>query len=191
MTELPKIYTKTGDKGTSSLYNGERREKTHPIFEALGDIDELGSFLGLSVEFATENEKILVDRIRTVQNILFDVCAAIATPRDTSKERTIKKTAFSNTHVKQLEEWIDEMNNEFERKPCFVLVSGGKFATHLHVCRTICRRAERHMASLLDSSLDEIVYSYINRLSDFLYTAGNWASWKEGIEPVPWTQCKH
>lgn len=117
-----KIYTKTGDQGTSSLYNGERRMKSDEVFEVLGDLDELESNIGFAIEFSTEKHSKLVEYLRKCQDILFDVNASIATPRDQSNQRVLKKTEFSGCFTTQLENWIDEFDKDLPKTFSFVIV---------------------------------------------------------------------
>ncbi|KAI8072602.1 Adenosylcobalamin biosynthesis, ATP:cob(I)alamin adenosyltransferase-like protein [Gongronella butleri] len=179
-----KIYTKTGDKGTSSLYNGERRDKDDDIFEALGTTDELSSYLGLAMEYL-ENEEFLVECLEKVQCCLQDIGSNIATPRERSNERRLGQTTFDPTGalVKELEDWIDKADEELPRLTKFILPSGGKASSTLHVARSICRRAERRVQPLAREHLcDDSVAVYLNRLSDFLFNAARLAAKHAGKE---------
>lgn len=181
-----KIYTKTGDKGKSSLYTGERRVKNDVIFDALGDTDELNSTLGLAREFCLEitNKDVSMlaeSQLIKVQSILLDIGSHIATPRTNSPQKQLDRLAnFDENLIKELELWIDEFDKELPTLKNFILPSGGKFASTVHMCRSICRRAERSLQPLLQSKdLDSNVCVYMNRLSDYLFTLARFAALKE------------
>ncbi|RKP12875.1 Adenosylcobalamin biosynthesis, ATP:cob(I)alamin adenosyltransferase-like protein [Piptocephalis cylindrospora] len=196
-----KIYTKTGDKGTSALYNGERRPKDDLVFEALGSTDELSSLLGLAREYCLEEGNGLETRLEKVQCILQDIGSNIATPRATSGpsklgmnypyDRTVRfnigKTAFDDGgHLtKELEVWIDEMSESLPPLKNFILPSGGKASSTLHLARSVCRRAERHIVPLVgQGQVDTSSQIYLNRLSDALFTAARAASKNSGRDEV-------
>lgn len=178
-----KVYTRTGDKGSSSLYSGERRRKDDPVFEALGDLDELNAAIGQAREYCRiSNHTKLERQLEIVQSRLFDVSGHIATPRQQDvAEAKIKRTEIEAHWISTLEHWIDEIDQQIPPLVKFILPSGGVSATTLHLCRTICRRSERRVVSLvLDGSADELAVKYVNRLSDFLFTAARWCAMKEG-----------
>ncbi|KAI7885980.1 hypothetical protein K492DRAFT_233715 [Lichtheimia hyalospora FSU 10163] len=181
-----KIYTKTGDKGTSSLYNGERRDKDDLIFEALGTTDELTSYIGLAMEYCEDLKlETTCKQLEEIQCRMQDIGANVATPRERSNERKLGKTIFESHHAEQLEKWIDAMTNELPKLTKFILPSGGKASAHLHVARTVCRRAERRVQPLAREHLcDDTVAIYLNRLSDYLFTAARYAAMKQGKPEV-------
>ncbi|KAI8089328.1 Adenosylcobalamin biosynthesis, ATP:cob(I)alamin adenosyltransferase-like protein [Halteromyces radiatus] len=179
-----KIYTKTGDKGTSSLYNGERRDKDDIIFEALGTTDELSSHIGLAMEYL-ENDSFLTERLEKIQCSLQDIGSNIATPRERSNTNRLERTSFDpeGKLVLELEQWIDFMDEELPRLTKFILPSGGKASATLHVSRSVCRRAERRVQPLTREHLcDDSVAIYLNRLSDFLFNAARLAAKRQGKE---------
>ncbi|XP_068679049.1 corrinoid adenosyltransferase MMAB-like isoform X1 [Montipora foliosa] len=178
----PKIYTRTGDKGYTSTYGGERLPKTDSIFEALGATDELSSVIGVACEFCDEaGHGDIVPKLEEIQCILQDVGSNIATPRKSSPQRNIEKTKFNVDTTKVLEEWIDAYHNQLPPLRNFILPSGGKSAVLLHVARSVCRRAERRVVPLVQSgSVEQEVGTFLNRLSDFLFTAARFVSRKEG-----------
>ncbi|ORZ21714.1 cob(I)yrinic acid a,c-diamide adenosyltransferase, mitochondrial-like protein [Absidia repens] len=179
-----KIYTKTGDKGTSSLYNGERRDKDDVIFEALGTTDELSSNVGLAMEYL-EHDAFLTKCLEKIQCLLQDIGSNIATPRDRSNTNRLERTTFDSQGklVSELEQWIDTMDEELPRLTKFILPSGGKASATLHVCRSVCRRAERCVQPLARENLcDDSVAIYLNRLSDFLFNAARLAAKRQGKE---------
>jgi len=176
-TVLPKIYTKTGDKGRSSLYTGERRPKNDLIFEALGNTDELSSLIGLAMEFATENKHPYVEQLQRIQCILQDIGSSIATPTTSAREAHLEKTAFNARHTTDLEEWIDKYSDQLPALENFILPGGGMTSAHLHVARSVCRRAERSVTPLVASGeCDPETQKYLNRLSDFLFTVARLAA---------------
>ncbi|KAJ3028092.1 UNVERIFIED_CONTAM: hypothetical protein HDU68_002477 [Siphonaria sp. JEL0065] len=178
-----KIYTRTGDKGTSALYTGERRPKDDAIFEALGNVDELSSYLGLAREFCDDTNNGLSENLEKIQCILLDVGANVATPRNSASEFKRNRTEFDvdGYLVMELEAWIDELDQSLEPLKNFILPSGGKAGSTLHVARNVCRSAERKIVPLIAENIaDASVGKYINRLSDYLFTAARFAAKSEG-----------
>eukprot|EP01129_Flabellula_baltica_P004606 TRINITY_DN1613_c0_g1_i1.p1 TRINITY_DN1613_c0_g1~~TRINITY_DN1613_c0_g1_i1.p1 ORF type:complete len:241 (-),score=37.03 TRINITY_DN1613_c0_g1_i1:45-713(-) len=182
-----KVYTKTGDKGTTSLYTGERRPKIDLTFDALGTTDELNAHLGLAKEFCLDYHIPLDEKIVEIQSRLLDVGSHIATPRasERASERKIHLTAFNPENVELLEDWIDEMDMELPPLTNFILPGGGKASAQLHICRTVCRRAERAVLQVKEENdICESVTKYLNRLSDFLFVSARYACLKESQEEV-------
>uniref|UniRef100_A0A3P9MB64 Corrinoid adenosyltransferase MMAB n=1 Tax=Oryzias latipes TaxID=8090 RepID=A0A3P9MB64_ORYLA len=181
--KVPKIYTKTGDKGFSSTFTGERRPKEDHIFEALGNTDELSSAIGLAREFCLEKGHTFIHQLDKIQCILQDVGSNIATPRSSARDSHIKKTKFTSQPIADLETWIDNFTNELPPLTNFILPSGGKSSAALHLARTVCRRAERSVAPIVRSGeADQDVAKFLNRLSDYLFTVARYAAMKEGNE---------
>ncbi|GMF35949.1 unnamed protein product [Phytophthora lilii] len=185
-----KVYTKTGDKGTSQLFSGERRPKSDGVFQALGDTDELNAQIGVAVEQArlAANAE-LPPRLEQIQSRLFDLGACVATPLTSASETKQRRAGmFDEANVAQLERWIDEMDAQLPPLKCFILPSGGGLAsTHLHVARAVCRRAERSIVPLVAAGdVDGVVQRYLNRLSDFLFVSARFAALKEGKEETKW-----
>ncbi|XP_065194895.1 corrinoid adenosyltransferase MMAB-like isoform X2 [Sycon ciliatum] len=178
-----RIYTKTGDKGKTSNYAGERLPKDGPTFEALGCTDELSSAIGHAREHCLEAGHGFHDQLQTIQCDLQDVGSNIATPRQTASEDRLVRTAFPEERVKQLEKWIDEMDEVLPPLKNFILPSGGKAATALHMSRSICRRAERRVVPLVrEETVDRDIQIYLNRLSDYLFTLARRSAQLEGKE---------
>ena len=177
----PKIYTRTGDKGTTSLFTGERRPKSDPVFEALGAIDELNSSLGIAREFCIDvNNSRILNHLEEIQCILQDVGSHVATPLSSASPQHTKRTEFTAS-TEDLEKWIDAFSEDLPPLRNFILPSGGKCSASLHVARSICRRLERSLIQGLESGdIDGDVYRYVNRLSDFLFTAARFAAHFEG-----------
>ena len=142
-----KLYTKTGDLGSSCLFNMERRDKDDEVFEALGDVDELGVCVGIARTFATEAAEPdgeMLTRLLEIQSRLLDVGSAVATPLQSSStaDWKVKRVEFAEENITRLEGWIDEYDEELPPLTTFILPSGGKTSVHLHQARTVCRRAE-------------------------------------------------
>ncbi|ORY03893.1 hypothetical protein K493DRAFT_276232 [Basidiobolus meristosporus CBS 931.73] len=184
-----KIYTKTGDKGTSALFTGERRPKDDAVFEALGTTDELTSYIGLAREFCDEQQNGLSEKLKLVQYSIQDIGGNIATPRSSDMANPARLSKYRTEFdadgelVAELERWIDELDDQLPPLQLFILPSGGRASSSLHVARSICRRAERRVVPLVASnSADRSTQKYLNRLSDFLFNAARFAAFKEGKE---------
>ena len=172
-----KIYTRTGDRGETSLFGGARVGKNDPRIDAYGTVDELNSFIG--VARATWPGSPIDVQLATTQNDLFDVGAQLAAPG---------QSRFSGVRVEriaELERAIDEMERELAPLTSFILPGGSMAAAQLHVARTVCRRAERLVVSLGDDSHTTAI-AYLNRLSDFLFVAARFANAKQGAPDVIW-----
>ena len=172
---LTRIYTKLGDGGETHLGDMSRVPKTHPRIEAYGDVDELNAQIGVTLTVEGMPEP-YTQWLRRVQNDLFDVGADLAVPHGGDRERL----RVSADQVTWLEGACDEVNDTLEPLRSFVLPGGTAAAAHLHVCRTVCRRAERR-ALLVEDSNPEVV-RYLNRLSDLLFILSRGAN--AGEEPL-------
>jgi cob(I)alamin adenosyltransferase len=162
-----KIYTKTGDKGETGLFGGERVSKESLRISAYGTIDELNSFIGLAI---TESKDEGVKKnLRKIQNQLFVVGSDLATPEnEKSNKLNIKRTPPS--FYTDIENMIDEYDAQLEELRNFILPGGSKTAALLHVCRTVCRRAEREVVALKNSvTIGENIIIFLNRLSDLFF----------------------
>lgn len=177
-----RLYTRTGDKGTSALYTRERRPKNDNIFEALGTTDELTSCIGLAREFIID--QVILNELEHIQCLIQDLQATIATPKSSANEFQIEKTKWNPDHLIELEKWIDDHTENLEPLKSFILPSGGKAASTLQLARAICRRAERRLVPLLDEGLELSVIQYINRLSSYLFTVARICSKIEGRKEV-------
>ncbi|KAH0516931.1 cob(I)yrinic acid a,c-diamide adenosyltransferase, mitochondrial isoform X1 [Microtus ochrogaster] len=181
--KIPKIYTKTGDKGFSSTFTGERRPKDDQVFEALGTTDELSSAIGFAMEVITEKGHTFAEELQKIQCTLQDVGSALATPRSSAREAHLKLTAFEEGPIMELEEWIDKYSSQLPPLTAFILPSGGKSSSALHFCRAVCRRAERRVVPLVQmGETDANVAKFLNRLSDYLFTVARYAAMKEGSQ---------
>ncbi|KAJ2958368.1 hypothetical protein NQZ79_g6056 [Umbelopsis isabellina] len=192
-----KVYTRTGDKGTSALYTGERRPKDDQIFEALGTTDELTSHLGMAREYCDAQNNGLSEKLEVIQCLLQDIGSNIATPKGGANEfkrgRFIIVIVFDEkgSHVKDLEDWIDELDSQLPPLKNFILPSGGLAASTLHIARSVCRRAERRVHPLVQlEAADASTGKYLNRLSDYLFMAARYAAKHEGKEETVYKKPK-
>jgi cob(I)alamin adenosyltransferase len=186
MVVLNKIYTRTGDDGTTALGTGERRKKYDRRISAYGTIDEVNAALGV-VRLHTAGDAALDAALSRIQNDLFDVGADLCTPGKGKGPGGARLTVTEN-QVAWLETEIDRLNAELSPLRSFVLPGGGAAGAYLHLARTICRRAERLIAELRDEAGEEVsaeVLKYVNRLSDFLFVASRYANGK-GSGDVLW-----
>jgi len=171
---MTKIYTKTGDQGETSLFSGQRVSKNDPTIEALGTVDEANCAIGLAISFLPSGTPFaeIKNQLLIIQNTLFDLGAALATPRTRAPEQKLKKTRFGNEGVVQLEEWIDALDALLPQLRTFILPGGHPAGAQLHIARSITRRAERLIVPIHQhSDVAEPVLTYINRLSDYLFVA--------------------
>jgi cob(I)alamin adenosyltransferase len=185
MVVLNRIYTRTGDDGTSALGTGERRPKSDLRFEAIGTIDELNAAIGAArFDLAADIDLMLL----RAQNDLFDLGADLAVPDDGSKSDRLR---VSPAQVTRLETDIDHLNAELQPLTSFVLPGGSRQAAALHLCRTIARRAERVLVALAarEPVTPEAV-RYVNRLSDLLFVAARHAN-NRGQGDVLWVPGKN
>ena len=185
------IYTRTGDGGVTGLLGGMRVPKHSDIVEAIGDVDELNSFVGQARERATAaaSSSSALNKIshllEVIQARIFDVGAAIAVQPWVSDEQ--HKHRFSPDHAKSLEGSIDELEVGLPPLKNFILPSGGEAACALHVCRAVCRRAERRVCTLIASErADPELQIYLNRLSDFFFVAARYCAHAQGNREVGW-----
>lgn len=185
MVTLNRIYTRTGDDGSTGLVGGARTRKNAARVEAYGDIDELNCALGVCVTIATSPaEAAIRDKLKIIQNELFDLGSELATPHGSSWPGMLKTEAI---HVEKLERWIDELNAPLPELKSFVLPGGTLLNAHLHLARAVCRRAERAIISLDDSEpVSEQVLHYVNRLSDLLFVMSRAAAHLTGAKEFLW-----
>lgn len=179
-----KIYTKTGDKGTTSLIGGVRVPKSHIRIESYGTVDELNSYLGMVNDMT--QDVLINDWIREIQDRLFTVGSVLATNPD--KEVKMKLPDVHESDVIWLEQKIDEMNEELPEMRSFILPGGHVASSTCHVARCVCRRAERICVGMQESGdvVPELIIQYLNRLSDFLFVLARFIAHKNGAEDLPW-----
>jgi cob(I)alamin adenosyltransferase len=191
MVKLNKIYTKTGDDGTTGLVSGPRRLKDDLRVEAYGTIDEANSAIGLA-RLHTAGLPELDAMLMSIQNDLFDLGADLATP-DTGEPPAYEPLRIAETQVDRVEHDIDRLNAGLEPLKSFILPGGSPAAAHLHLARTIARRAERLMVALARTDgeiVGEPAMKYVNRLSDFLFVAARHAN-DQGHADVLWVPGKN
>lgn len=184
-----KIYTKTGDNGTTGLYGGTRVPKFDSRIEAYGTIDELNSFLGLlrDQKIPASDSNFLIE----IQTDLFTVGAILATPVEKETLKNGKKRLniqrIKSEDIEKLEHQIDTLDAQLEPMTHFVLPGGHTTVSYCHICRSICRRAERLVNYLsTETSLDPAILMYLNRLSDYLFVLARKLTKDLGIEETKW-----
>ena len=186
MVKLNKIYTRTGDNGTTGLVAGPRRKKHDLRVESYGEVDEANSAIGLARQHLADFPAL--DRmLMRVQNDLFDLGADLATP-ETGRKLDYEPLRIAQAQVDRLEKEIDALNVDLEPLRSFVLPGGTPAAAALHLARTVARRAERRIVALQDSEGETVsaaAVAYINRLSDFLFVAARWVNDK-GRADILW-----
>ena len=162
-----KLYTGGGDKGMTSLAGGHRVPKTHPRLEAYGTIDELNAFIGLLITETSDKET--QELLLFVQSKLFDAGSYLAADNPETKPR-IDAGRITHDTIKRIEEAIDRTDSELPQLKTFVLPGGTRAAALAHVCRTVCRRAERLVFHLAETeTVEESIFVFLNRLSDLLF----------------------
>lgn len=178
-----KIYTKTGDRGDTRLFDGTKVRKHDDRVEAYGDIDELNSFIGAAASFVTDDA--LVSMLAEIQKDLFSAGAQLADPG--FKNRSGAKFQISRERIVALENAIDSFETELPPLRQFILAGGGNGGALLHVARTVCRRAERRVAGLSEKvEVNPNVMEYLNRLSDFLFVIARVVNHREGKQEILW-----
>src|SRR5271169_2664593 len=186
MVVLNKIYTRTGDDGTTALGTGERRKKYDLRISAYGTLDEANAAIGIA-RLHTGGDTALDAALSRIQNDLFDVGADLCTPGK-GKGPGGARLTVTEAQVAWLEAEIDRLNADLEPLRSFVLPGGSAAAAYLHLARTVCRRAERLIAELKDQAAETVtpeVLKYVNRLSDFLFVASRYAN-EKGARDVLW-----
>lgn len=174
-----KIYTKTGDTGETGLLGGVRVSKAHIRVDAYGHVDELVSYLGLIHSLA--EDEALCDLLANIQLELFLLNTELATPEG----KKAKGETITEAEISALEQDIDRCDEELPALRSFILPGGAPLASHLHVARTICRRAERALVLLVQSeTVRPLLIQYLNRLSDLLFSLGRLANTRAGVEEI-------
>lgn len=178
------IYTRTGDKGTTSLVGGMRVPKAHVRLEAYGTIDELNSFVGFLI-CAVEDEKEL-ETLEFIQNKLFVVGSYLATETEAVSPKAA--SIITDEHIKGIESRMDEIDNQLPPIRQFILPGGSEAAARAHICRSVCRRAERQMYRVKEEyPVEDNIMTFVNRLSDYFFLLARKESNKKGRE-IFWKQ---
>jgi cob(I)alamin adenosyltransferase len=192
MVVLNRIYTKTGDAGTTALGSGERVPKTSVRIAAYGTVDETNAQIGMVRIYLGTAEPVVDQMLLRIQNDMFDLGADLCVP-DRGETLPYEPLRMTDGQVKRLEDEIDQLNAELQPLRSFVLPGGSAAAAALHVARTVCRRAERIMVELaaIDGEpVSPAALKYINRLSDFLFVAGRYVN-DRGKADVLWVPGKN
>jgi cob(I)alamin adenosyltransferase len=186
MVALNRIYTRTGDDGTTGLATGERRPKHDLRIDAYGTVDETNACIGLA-RLHTRHDEEVDGMLGRIQNDLFDLGADLATPEG-GRPRAREDLRIAETQAERLEREIDRLNAHLSPLKSFVLPGGTEAAAHLHLARTVCRRAERLVVALAgkpDERVSPAAIKYLNRLSDFLFVAARYVN-DHGARDVLW-----
>jgi len=186
-----KVYTRRGDHGETSLCDGSRTSKDSERVEAFGSLDELNSYLGLCI--VKLEHKDIKEHLMQIQKEVHGISANIAFPANLSQS-IIKGQSIadqiprmSDYKIKKLEDWIDIYENELPELKHFILAGGNEGSAYLHIARTVCRRAERQVVRLKQNEeIDKNLLIYLNRLSDYLFTAARLVSHRAGRDDVKW-----
>ena len=177
-----KIYTKTGDKGDTKLFDGTQVRKDDPRVDAYGEVDELNATLGAAAAFLEDSE--LKSILYDVQRDLFSIGAALADPRHKGSK---EKSRLNPARVTVIEQSIDRFETELPALRQFILAGGSPAGALLHVARTVCRRAERRVVALKDAAdVDPLLVEYLNRLSDYLFVLARLVNQREDQQEIPW-----
>lgn len=179
-----KIYTKTGDKGFTSLIGGTKVPKSHLRIEAYGTVDELNSYIGLCKDLLTDNQSKTI--LQEIQDRLFTIGSSLAC--DPEKELKMKIPDLKEDDVTLLEKEIDRMNETLPPMKNFILPGGHPSVSHLHIARCVCRRAERCCVRLEfeKEEIESITIKYLNRLSDYLFVLARYIAHQLKAEEIPW-----
>ncbi len=182
-----KIYTKTGDKGLTSLLGGKRVPKHHIRIEAYGTVDELNAWLGLITD-SIADQKELSKKLRNIQSILFTLGAALAS--DPSAKNVVKPDLLEQD-IQTIEKEIDQMTATLPDLKNFILPGGSIQASYCQIARCVCRRAERICTQLNESEkLDDVILKYLNRLSDYLFVLSRTLCYRYGGKDIKWNARK-
>jgi cob(I)alamin adenosyltransferase len=179
-----KIYTKTGDKGTTSLIGGTKVPKSHLRIEAYGTVDELNSWIGfVNDQIDHKKTKAL---LKEIQDRLFTIGSSLAC--DPDKETKLKIPDLKETDVTLLEEEMDKMNAKLPEMKSFILPGGHPAVSAIHITRCVCRRTERQCVLLRQNNMyvDPLIIKYLNRLSDFLFVLARFISHELKVKEIPW-----
>ena len=183
---MVKIYTKTGDRGETGLFDGSRVPKYASRVEAYGEVDELNAVLGMALSFIRDDDEIR-NCLLQVQRDLFVVGAHLADPTAQVEAKRGAKASLTEQKVTQLEHWIDQFEEQLAPLRQFILPGGSQGGAALHYARTVCRRAERRIVALREQvDVSPVILTYMNRLSDFLFVAARLDNARQNRPEIPW-----
>lgn len=179
-----KIYTKTGDTGKTSLIGGTKVPKSHIRIESYGTVDELNSFIGLANDLIKSDHTNFM--LKEIQDRLFTVGSSLAC--DPEKEPMMKIPDLKESDILLLEKEIDQMNEQLPAMKSFILPGGHQAVSTLHICRCVCRRAERIVVFMQEEQIfvDTLVIKYLNRLSDYLFVLARYIAQELSAPEIPW-----
>ena len=188
-----KIYTGTGDRGKTSLFSGERVTKSDRRIEAYGDVDELNSLLGALVADLPEKNLGIADRLHQIQTDLFQLSSILAITPDSPAMDSLEE--ITDSQITDMEQIIDQLDAQLPALSGFILPGGHPTAAWAHICRTVCRRTERHVARLSDDYDEgkaaqqfQLALVYLNRLSDYLFVLARYCNHIQGVSDTLWKQ---
>jgi cob(I)alamin adenosyltransferase len=185
-TGVVKIYTKTGDRGETGLFDGSRVPKHSPRVDAYGEVDELNAILGVALAFIRNDEELRACLL-AIQRDLFVVGAHLADPTARVEAKRGEKAHLTEEKVTQLEHWIDQFEEGLPPLRRFILPGGSKGGATLHHARTVCRRAERRIVALSQQvEVSPLIITYMNRLSDFLFVTARVENLRKNRPETPW-----
>ena len=180
-----KIYTRTGDKGQTSLFGGKRVSKASQRVDTYGTVDELNSSLGVVIAHLKPSERILKRELEAVQHDLLTIGSYLASPGNKNQESRIKHLA---KRTEDFEKLIDRLTEKLPKLKNFILPGGGMAGSFLHQARTVCRRAERRIIAFSQKeTVDDEVVKYLNRLSDLLFTMARFVNYQEQKKETIWS----
>jgi cob(I)alamin adenosyltransferase len=177
------MYTRTGDRGETGLYDGRRVSKADLRVDAYGEVDEAGAAIGVALAAGVDPE--LAAMLEQIERDLFAVGGTLADPSHRVAER-VQKMSVGQADVDRLEAWIDRLESSLPPLRHFILPGGSAAGAALHLARTVCRRAERRVVSLGPDGADPVLLAYVNRLSDFLFVAARAVNHRAGVAELKW-----
>lgn len=185
-----KIYTKTGDKGSTSLFGGKRVQKHHLLVEAYGTVDELNAYIGLIRDNVDDTDT--KTNLISIQNVLFEIGAHLASDSENDKKNKSKIPKIKQNSIEFLEHKIDLINNSLAPMTHFIFPGGHTLVSFCHIARAVCRRAERRVCQASENqNINSTIIIYLNRLSDFLFVLARKLSNDLKIEEIKWIPSKN
>ena len=189
------IYTGTGDRGKTSLFSGERVAKSDRRIDAYGEVDELNSLIGALAAGLTETSPDLAGRLQEIQADLFQLSAILAVTPDSPAMDSLEK--ITDDQIDELEQSIDQLDSRLPNLSGFILPGGHPTAAWAHICRTVCRRAERKLTRIADEYVQgkaanqfQLALVYLNRLSDYFFVVARYCNHTQGVSDTLWKQKK-